>query len=193
MKSKPFIVVAFALVIAACSADEGSPDPVSNGSVTTVTTEQTDTSNDGTTEDTAATEESTAVLQSGSSTSLGPSITVQTFESDPDAVYAIPFEDIPPGQNPAYYTPFTVDQGSVRVVWDRWWWGLLDGLGSVTVTNDGSTVAEGNISGEGAVQVQDPSTGSISIYGPNGDVVATVTQEDLTEAIREAQAEANIG
>ncbi len=193
MKSKPFIVVAFALVIAACSADEGSPDPVSNGSVTTVTTEQTDTSIDGTTEDTAATEESTAVLQSGSSTSLGPSTTVQTFESDPDAVYAIPFEDIPPGQNPAYYTPFTVDQGSVQVVWDRWWWGLLDGLGTVAVTNDGSTVAEGNISGEGAVQVQDPSTGSISIYGPNGDVVATVTQEDLTEAIRDAQAEANIG
>lgn len=192
MKSKTLLVM-LALVLAACSPDEAGPDSTSSGSVTTIAGEETSTTQTGGTDDTAATQESTAVLQSGSSTSLGPSTTFQVFESDPGATYAIPFEDIPPGQNPAYYTEFTVEKGDIQIVWDRWWWGLLDGQGSVKVTEDGSTLAEGNISGDGAVQVQDPSTGTISIYGPNGDVVATITQEDLTDAIRTAQAEANIG
>ncbi len=182
----------FALVLAACSPDEAAPDATASGSVTTIAGDETSTTQTDGTDDTA-TQESTAVLQSGSSTSLGPSTTFQVFESDPEATYAIPFEDIPPGQNPAYYTEFTVEKGDVQIVWDRWWWGLLDGQGSVRVTEDGTTLAEGNISGDGAVQVQDPSTGTISIYGPNGDVVATITQEDLTDAIRTAQAEANIG
>ena len=60
------------------------------------------------------------------------------------------------------------------------------------VLDGGTVVAEGPISGDDAVQSQD-GDGTINIFGPNGDTVARVTQEDLTDAIRTAQAEAGIG
>ncbi len=200
MKSK-ILMLLMTLAVAGCAAasdgepEGGGTDPASSATVTTAVDGEPGTEGNaepGDQQD-GTTSESTTVLQSGSSTSLATTTTFQVFETDPNETYAVPVEDIPPGQNPVYYTEFEVDQGEVQIVWDRWWWGLLDGKGEVRVYREGELMAEGFISGEGAVQSQDPSTGTISIYGANGDVVATVTQEDLTESIRAAQAEANIG
>ncbi len=110
-----------------------------------------------------------------------------------------PFEPFPEPPAPApapppvaevdYSQPFTIDQGGVRIVFDQWWWATLDPAARVQVVRDGQVVAEGPLSGEGAVSTRDERTGDYVFYAPDGTPVASLSTEQLNAAIGDRLAE----
>lgn len=82
--------------------------------------------------------------------------------------------------------PLIADSDGVTVVFDNWFMVLFDPSANVEVLDDaGHTLAEGPIMGEGAI-VRNAPDGSIEILGPDGTVVATVTQDELRAAMDRA-------
>ncbi len=89
----------------------------------------------------------------------------------------------PPVAEVDYSQPFVIDQGRVRIVFDQWWWATLDPDARVQIVRDGAVVAEGPLSGDGAVSTLDDQTGDYVFYGPDGTPVASLTTDELNAAI----------
>lgn len=123
-------------------------------------------------------EASTTTAAAATTTTAGPTDETTTLPSDDSLA--------------VYYTPVTVDQGAVKITFDRWFWALLDGTGTVTVTRDGQTVLEGPISGDGAVMTQE-ADGTLVFTDASGAEVARVGPQELFDTISQAMEAAGIG
>ena len=123
-------------------------------------------------------------------TTTGPATTTTSAGGDTTATTAA--DGAVDDSLAVYYTPVTVDQGTVKVTFDRWFWALLDGTGTVTVTRDGQTVVEGPISGPDAVMGQE-ADGTLVFKDASGAEVARVGPQELFDTISKAMADAGIG
>jgi hypothetical protein len=89
-----------------------------------------------------------------------------------------------------YHTDLVVDLGDVVVTFDRWFFALQDPDTVVTVTNaDGTVLAQGTVAGPGAI-MRETADNSFEFVDASGQVVATVTQEQLADATDAALAAA---
>ena len=99
---------------------------------------------------------------------------------------------VPPEGLEPFCESFTYEQGSVRIVWDRWFWGQgMFSRGTVEVFDGGDLLVSGPFS-DASVMKQE-TNGDLTLLKENGDVIAVVTQADLSPAIQEALEQAGIG
>lgn len=89
-----------------------------------------------------------------------------------------------------YHTDLVVELGDVVVTFDRWFFALQDPDTVVTVTTaDGTVLARGTVAGSGAI-MRETADNSFEFLDANGQVVATVTQQQLADATDAALAAA---
>jgi hypothetical protein len=173
---KTRFLIALALLAAACSSSGSETGQVTrtNPPTTAVTT-------------TAPTPPTT------SAESVATSIADTT--SLPPTTVGIPSTPVPceaPPESAVYCEPFVLDQGATQVIWDRWFWGQgVFSKGTVEVVTDGEVVASGPFFGSESIMVQGPDRDFL-FYNTAGAVVATVTQQELSDAIAQAIEDAGL-
>ena len=171
MKTRLIILIAVALLAAACSSDDATTNTgltrttVTAGPTTTSGSGGTDTSVDG------------ALPTNPATTTGGSQVTVPIQVEPCDS----PTEDLA-----AYCQPFELVLGNTRIVWDRWFWGQgTFSKGSVEVYHGDELVAAGPFVGEGSIVEQDEDNNFI-FYDADGTVVAIASPDDITPAIQAA-------
>ncbi|MEX0864494.1 MAG: hypothetical protein WD269_06410 [Acidimicrobiia bacterium] len=88
----------------------------------------------------------------------------------------------PVDMTPLYRSPLTIEKDGVVIVFDRWFFALLDGMAQVTVTTtDGRLLTGGPVEGPYAIMRELPDS-SFEFVNEDGDVVATLTQSELSNA-----------
>ncbi|MCI0543891.1 MAG: hypothetical protein L0Z49_05520 [Actinobacteria bacterium] len=88
-----------------------------------------------------------------------------------------------------YRSPLTVETSDAVIVFDRWFFALLDGMARVTVTSrDGEVLAQGMVEGPDAI-MRELADNSFEFVDEDGEVVATLTQAELSEATNDAYQE----
>ncbi|MGB5731018.1 MAG: hypothetical protein WBN24_05345 [Acidimicrobiia bacterium] len=93
----------------------------------------------------------------------------------------------PSSNRELYHTPLLIVQDGMTVEFDRWFFSLLDGQATVTVTDDsGQVILSGLVEGPASV-VRETESGDLQLLDSDDTVVATVTQEELAAAISGAQ------
>lgn len=179
MKKLAFLLI-LVLLVAACSGDDSGGASLERTTTTaaqgTTTTAQNGDSSGDTTSSTAD------PTDSGTETTVGdgdePATTVPPTDSGPDVAPCEAPEDLT-----AYCTPFILDQGQTRIVWDRWFWGQgIFSRGSVEIYTNDELVASGAFSGASSIMEQG-SEGEFIFYNDAGEVVAIATQAELAPAI----------
>ena len=99
----------------------------------------------------------------------------------------------PPEDLEAFCGPFTHVQGSLRVVWDRWFWGQgMFSRGTVEVFDGDELVVSGPFFGGDTVMLQQ-ANGDFTFVDAAGDVITVVTQQELAPVILAALEGAGIG
>lgn len=122
-----------------------------------------------------------------------PTTSTPTGPGNPDlASPAIVEPCVPPEGLEPFCEPFTYEQGSVRIVWDRWFWGQgMFSRGTVEVFDNGDLLVSGPFADESVMKQE--TNGDLTFLGENGDVIAMVTQTELSPAIEQALKQAGIG
>jgi hypothetical protein len=93
-----------------------------------------------------------------------------------------PPESAPVDYEELYRSPLVIEKEGIRVVFDRWFFTLLDGMARVTITSsDGEMMAEGPVEGPDAIMRELPDH-SFEFVDGQGRVVAVVTQAELSNA-----------
>jgi hypothetical protein len=88
-----------------------------------------------------------------------------------------------------YHSPLPIETEDVLIVFDRWFFALLDGMAVVTVTSpEGVMLAEGPVEGPDAIMRELPD-GSFEFVNETGEVVAVMTQAELSEGATTAYQE----
>lgn len=183
MKTRLAILVAIALVAAACSSGDAAQN--TGLTRTTVPAGPTTTSGPGTNGGETATSTDGDLPTNPDPTDLGsggtePTVPLEVEPCDP------PTEDLEP-----YCQPFELNLGDTLIVWDRWFWGQgTFSKGTVEVYHGDELVAAGPFVGEGSIVEQDEDNNFI-FYDPNGTVVAIAKPDDITPAIQAALDELN--
>jgi uncharacterized protein YdeI (BOF family) len=180
MKTRLTILIAVAIVAAACSSNDASNNAgflrtTTSGAQTTSTPTPADS-----TVDTTPTSIDGALPTNPEQADSGGTDT-------PDVTVAIDVEPCePPTENLApYCQPFELVLGDTRIVWDRWFWGQgIFSKGTVEVFHGDELVAAGPFVGEGSIVEQDENDRFI-FYDPEGSVVAIATPDDITPAIQD--------
>lgn len=81
-----------------------------------------------------------------------------------------------------YNAPLVIEQEAVVIIFDKWFFALLDGTGQVTITDRaGNVIAEGPVEGSEAITQELPD-GSINFLDSSGRIVANLTQEEWSDA-----------
>ena len=97
----------------------------------------------------------------------------------------LPFEEEPepqPDLFTIYRSPLVIEQAETTITFDKWFFTLLDGTAVVTVVAaDGSLLAQGHVEGQDAIMRELPDA-SFEFIDTNGQVVATITQDELSQA-----------
>lgn len=185
MKTRFTILIAIALVAAACSSDQ----PSANTGLTRTTSAPSPTT-------TSAAGESDVLLSSDEEATAATTVD-QSLPANPDAVdsgadttpgLTVPLEvepcDPPTENLEAYCQPFELVLGNTRIVWDRYFWGQgTFSKGTVEVFHGDELVAAGPFVGEGSIVEQDEDDNFI-FYNPEGTVVAIASPDDITPAIQ---------
>ncbi|MBT8194594.1 MAG: hypothetical protein KJP22_14415 [Acidimicrobiia bacterium] len=181
MKTRLAILIAVALVAAACSSSNADSNAgflrtTTSGAPTTTSTPTTADSPGGTTPTT---------IEGALPTNPDP---VDSGGTDtPEVTLPLEVEPCdPPSENlEAYCQPFELVLGNTRIVWDRWFWGQgTFSKGTVEVYHGDELVAAGPFIGEGSIVEQDEDDNFI-FYDPNGTVVAIASPDDITPAIQD--------
>ncbi len=89
-----------------------------------------------------------------------------------------------------YNQPFVLELGETKIVFDRWFWALLDQPARVQVFKNGELRLEGSVSG--ASRVMSTDGGSTIFKDETGEIIARFTMEEITEAIDARLREAGI-
>ena len=191
MKTRLTILLAIALVAAACSSGEAEDTTALTRTTTTpapTTTSVAPSGDDAATSGPAGTE--TTVdgalptnpdpVDSGSGDAPPVTVPLEVEPCDP------PTEDLA-----AYCQPFELQLGDTLIVWDRYFWGQgTFSKGTVEVYHGDTLVAAGPFVGEGSIVEQDDDDNFI-FYDPAGTVVAIASPADITPAIQAALDELN--
>ena len=182
MKRLAFLLI-LVLLVAACSGDDSGGASLERSTTTaaqgtTTTAENSDSSGDTTNSTAEPADSGTETTAGGDGDGDEPSTTVPPTDSGPDVA---PCEA--PADLTAYCTPFILDQGETRIVWDRWFWGQgIFSKGTVEIYTNDALVASGAFSGASSIMEQG-SEGEFIFYNEAGDVVAIATQDELAPAI----------
>lgn len=96
--------------------------------------------------------------------------------SDPEPV----IEPLDPA--PLYRSPLSIQKDGIEIIFDRWFFVVLDGMAQVTVrSSTGEVLAEGPVEGSQAIMRELPDN-SFEFVNDEGEVVATLSQAELSEA-----------
>ncbi len=99
---------------------------------------------------------------------------------------------VPPEALEAFCKAFTFEQGAVRIVWDRWFWGQgMFSRGTVEVFDGDDLLVSGPFSDE--LVMKQEANGDLTFLDGNGEVIIVVTQRELSPVIQAALEEAGIG
>ena len=181
MKTRLTILIAVALVAAACSSSEASTNA---GFVRTTTSGAPTTTSLPADSDSSAVTTQTTV---DGSLPTNPDPVDSGGTDSPEVTVPLEVEPCePPTENlAAYCQPFELVLGDTRIVWDRWFWGQgTFSKGTVEVYHGDQLVAAGPFIGEGSIVEQDEDDNFI-FYDPNGTVVAIASPDDITPAIQD--------
>jgi hypothetical protein len=167
MKTRLVILIAIALLAAACS----SSDAVTNTGLTRTTVAESPTTTSG-----------------GSDTSIDGALPTNPDTTTGNSQVTLPIQvepcDPPTEDLAAYCQPFELVLGNTRIVWDRWFWGQgTFSKGSVEVYHGDELVAAGPFVGEGSIVEQDEDNNFV-FYDADGTVVAIASPDDITPAIQ---------
>lgn len=190
MKTRFTILIAIALLAAACSSEE----PSANTGLTRTTVAQapTTTSAAGAASDNLVSGDDTATTTTGGALPTNPDA-VDSGVDTPEITLPLEVEPCdPPTENlEPYCQPFELVLGDTRIVWDRYFWGQgTFSKGTVEVYHGDELVAAGPFVGEGSIVEQDEDDNFI-FYNPAGTVVAIASPDDITPAIQAALDELN--
>lgn len=185
MKTRLPILLAIALVVAACSSGETDSNTALTRTTTTpapTTTSLAEQDGDSDASDGADTE--TTV------TGALPTNPEPIDSGSGDTPVTVPLEvepcDPPTEDLAAYCQPFELQLGDTLIVWDRYFWGQgTFSKGTVEVYHGDTLVAAGPFVGEGSIVEQDEDDNFI-FYDPAGTVVAIASPADITPAIQAA-------
>jgi hypothetical protein len=184
MKARLTMLIAIALVAAACSSD----DPTASSALARTTTPASPTTTSPAGEsDALAGGDASATTSADQSLPTNPDA-VDSGVDTPGATVALEVEPCdPPTENlEAYCQPFELVLGNTRIVWDRYFWGQgTFSKGTVEVFHGDELVAAGPFVGEGSIVEQDEDNNFI-FYNPEGTVVAIASPDDITPAIQDA-------
>jgi hypothetical protein len=190
MKTRFTILIAIALVAAACSSEE--PSANTGLTRTTVAPAPTTTSAAGPASDDLVSGDDTATTTTGDALPTNPDA-VDSGADTPEITLPLEVEPCdPPTENlEPYCQPFELVLGDTRIVWDRYFWGQgTFSKGTVEVYHGDELVAAGPFVGEGSIVEQDEDDNFI-FYNPAGTVVAIASPDDITPAIQAALDELN--
>ncbi len=183
MKTRLAILVAIALVAAACSSADADINTglvrTTTSAAPTTTTAAVQGTNTTTTLDGALHTNPEPVDSGGTNT---PEVTIPLVVE--------PCEPPTPNLEP-YCQPFELVLGNTRIVWDRWFWGQgTFSKGTVEIYHGDELVAAGPFIGEGSIVEQDDEDRFI-FYDTSGTVVAIASPDDITPAIQDVLDELN--
>lgn len=98
----------------------------------------------------------------------------------------------PPEELEAFCGPFSYEQGTLLIVWDRWFWGQgMFSRGTVEVFEGEDLLVSGPFSDESVMKQE--TNGDLIFLDADGGVVTLVTQSELSPAIQAALEQAGIG
>lgn len=99
---------------------------------------------------------------------------------------------VPPEALEAFCESFTFEQGSLRVVWDRWFWGQgMFSRGTVEVFDGDALLLSGPFSDQSVMRQE--TNGDFTFLDDSGEAITVVTQQELGPVIQAALEEAGIG
>ena len=183
MKTRLSLLIAVALVAAACSSSDASTNAgflrtTTSGAPTTTSTPTTADSSTATTADGALPTNPEPVDSGGDTSEVTVPLEVEPCEPPTESLEA-------------YCQPFELVLGDTRIVWDRWFWGQgTFSKGTVEVYHGDQLVAAGPFIGDGSIVEQDEDDNFI-FYDPDGTVVAIASPDDITPAIQDVLDELN--
>ena len=91
-----------------------------------------------------------------------------------------------------YCGPFEYQQGSMRIVWDRWFWGQgMFSRGTVEVFDGNDLLLSGPFASDSVMRQE--TNGDFAFLDERGEVIAVVTQQEIGPVIEAALSEAGIG
>ena len=124
------------------------------------------------------------------STSVGPVNGIGDPDVSPPAIVepCIPPEvDLEP-----YCRAFEYQQGSMRIVWDRWFWGQgMFSRGTVEVFEGNDLLLSGPFASDSVMRQE--TNGDFTFLDESGGMITVVTQQEIGPIIEAALVEAGIG
>ena len=122
-------------------------------------------------------------------TSPGAPVPSENPDTPPPAIVE-PCEP-PEGLEP-FCQPFTYQQGPLRIVWDRWFWGQgMFSRGTVEIFSGADLVLSGPFSDESVMRQE--RNGDFIFLNDNGESITVVTQQEIFPHQQAALEEAGIG
>ena len=122
-------------------------------------------------------------------TSLAPPIEFGNPDMDSRSIVE-PCE--PPEGLEAYCQAFTHQQGTLRIVWDRWFWGQgMFSRGTVEVFDGDDLLVSGPFSSDSVMRQE--KNGDFTFLDEKGESITVVTQQEIRPIIEAALEAAGIG
>ncbi len=188
------LAVAGVLAFAACS------DSADTTTTTLVPDESTTTSVDGTTSapttapddgSTTTTRRTTTSEDDGSTTTTRGGSTTTTTTRATATTQAGISGDALAAALAVREAPLTVElDDGTTVTFSEWFFATFNREATVTVERNGTVLAEGTVTDESVME--DRGTEGFAIFGPGGDIVARISQDQLLDAANQALVDAGL-